>query len=350
MHQDAVRHHLRQIAEEQHDDDRRGRRRHDGRRAEQYGENSAGGENQNPADRHRRDGAQACGEPGGAHHGRTVAFGQRAGLPGHETVAGRAVELVGDAIDLERGIENDGWRAEPKGPRRQEIRKVVDVGFAQRIDAAAEKLAAVAAQERDKTDEVAAKIADKCSALPELCDGRGHRDDPSGIDRQQKDNGGQAEKERQQRNRIDAPARGFQHFEIDIFVDGDAEIAQGHQRQIDGIEHEKQCQFRAVDHRIMKAAGQNEKADDRGNGRQHDIQDEDHGGLAGNRAQRLFFQEAAAQIDEQHLHDADVGQIERIAKRCKKDEQREPLRREYSGEHKRLQQTRGQCASRRRGA
>ena len=100
----------------------------------------------------------------------------------------------------------------------------------------------------------------------------------------------------------------------------------------------------------MEAARQYEKADDRGNSRQHDIQDEDHGRLAGDRAQRFFLQVPAAQIDEQHLHDADVGQIKRIAQRGKKDEQREPLRREHAGKHKRLQETRGQGAGRRRGA
>ena len=72
--------------------------------------------------------------PAASQVARTMAGPSRSasalGLPRHQAVAGGAVELVGDAIDLERGIENDGRRAEPKGPRHQKIRKVVDIGFA----------------------------------------------------------------------------------------------------------------------------------------------------------------------------------------------------------------------------
>ena len=73
---------------------------------------------------------------------------------------------------------------------------------------------------------------------------------------------------------------------------------------------------------------------------------ENGGCLTGNFAERFALQEAAAQIDEQHFDDAGIGQIERIAKRRKEDEQREPLRRQHAGKHEGLQNAGAQSAGR----
>ena len=50
---------------------------------------------------------------------------------------------------------------------------------------------------------------------------------------------GRPDRQRQQRNRIQTAAQRFKHLEIEIFVDGDAEIAQRHPRQIDRVEYEE---------------------------------------------------------------------------------------------------------------
>ena len=59
------------------------------------------------------------------------------------------------------------------------------------------------------------------------------------------------------------------------------------------------------------------------------------------------MQKPAAQIDEQHLHHADIGEIKRVAERGEKNEQREPLRRQDAGKHECLQKACAQCAGRR---
>src|SRR4029078_9064837 len=155
-------------------------------------------------------------------------------LSWHEQVAGRRAKIEGTEKDLQHRVDNDCGRTEPGRDRNRQIENIVNVDLSGGVRAGAQRGFPVLAEELAQTQRKTTQMWGQCFAFDEVARDKTKKCHPTEIDSDHENGKWQARENREQQSEVYDAAQRLESLEIDVLVDGDADVAQYEPRKIDG--------------------------------------------------------------------------------------------------------------------